>query len=643
MPNGPSSSAAPYILGSEPNIRFVSIATVGDVIGANNYRMVGIPDGLGAWDNGDNETFTVVMNHELGSTSGIVRDHGAKGAFVSQLVIDKGNLAVLSADDAIKSVMLWNDATESFVSSTYAIGRLCSADLAEQSAYLWTDPNSGITYGTTDKIFMTGEENGSEGKEFGLVLTGAEAGTAYELAYTGLYSWENALSNPFAQRQTINIGTDDSGGGQLYVYVGEKQDTGNAVERAGLMYGDLYGIKVDNFPLEDAASAVAASGRFTLQQMGNDGDVSKQTGAQLEAESVAEGVTGWARPEDGHWDPTNPNVFYFVTTASVTTNSRLYKLTFDDITNPLAGGTVEALLDGTEGHRMLDNMTVDANGVIWMQEDVGGNARLGKIWRYDPVTDTLVEVAAHDAALYTAGSPTFKTIDEESSGIIDVTDIIGDEDTQAFLLDVQSHNSLPDPELVQDGQLLAMFVDTPELIGDKFANDLFGSEAAETFNGAGGNDTIRAGSGVDYVKAGAGDDVVDGGAGADYLRGQAGNDTLFGGLGGDRLRGDAGNDTYVYASTADSSQAAGSVDRIDMVSGEDKIDLSAIDANSTVAGNGSFAFVGTAFTGAAGEVGYYTSGSGQLYVAAEVDGVAGFDMLIAVNGATSLTATDFVL
>jgi hypothetical protein len=40
---------------SEPGIGTTSILTVGDSVGG--YRMVGIPDGLGAYDNGDG-TFT---------------------------------------------------------------------------------------------------------------------------------------------------------------------------------------------------------------------------------------------------------------------------------------------------------------------------------------------------------------------------------------------------------------------------------------------------------------------------------------------------------------------------------------------------------------------------------------------------------
>lgn len=66
----------------------------------------------------------------------------------------------------------------------------------------------------------------------------------------------------------------------------------------------------------------------------------------------------------------------------MTTNSRLWRLRFDDIEKPQKGGTIEILLRGDEGHRMLDNMTIDRRGRILVQEDVGNNVRLGKIWLY---------------------------------------------------------------------------------------------------------------------------------------------------------------------------------------------------------------------------------------------------------------------
>lgn len=550
MPIGPSTTTAPYLLAVEPNVRFTSIATVGNVLDTKDngtpYRMVGIPDGLGAFDNG-NGTFTLLMNHELGATQGIVRAHGAAGAFVSQWVIDKTTLQVLDVKDSISTIKLWDDATGSFVTSTYAIGRLCSADLAEQSAYSFTAPD-GTVYGTQDRIFMTGEENGAEGKEFGLVVTGTEAGTAYELAYTGLFSWENAVSSNYSQLKTINVGTDDSTGGQVYIYIGEKQTTGNAVEKAGLVHGDLFGLTVTGITAE--ANGTIANGSFTLTKLGADedgngtpdGDVSKMTGAQLETQSNSLGVTKFLRPEDVHFDPTNPNVFYFVTTNAFNAPSRLYKATFNDITNPEAGGSIVAVLDGTEGTQMLDNITVTAEGKLILQEDPGNQSYIAKVWSYDPVTDVLTQIAQHDPALFTAGSPTFKTQDEESSGVIDVTSVLGDADTKAFLLDVQSHLNSSDPELVQDGQLLAMFVDAVETKGTNAANTLNGSAADEKFNGLGGNDVINAGSGNDELIGGAGNDTLNAGAGNDVLKGLADNDTLLGGAGDDNLDGGAGDD-----------------------------------------------------------------------------------------------------
>jgi len=68
---GPSSSQSPYILRSQSGVVTQAILTVGDSVnlkpdGVTPYRMVGIPDGLGAFDNGDG-TFTLLMNHEIPS------------------------------------------------------------------------------------------------------------------------------------------------------------------------------------------------------------------------------------------------------------------------------------------------------------------------------------------------------------------------------------------------------------------------------------------------------------------------------------------------------------------------------------------------------------------------------------------------
>src|SRR4051794_17247585 len=133
---GPSSSASPYVVRATPGVKVTSVLTVGDAA-ADGYRMVGIPDGLGAFDNGDG-TFTLLMNHELTAAVGAVRSHGAKGAFVSRWTIDKRTLRVLSGRDQIQQLATWNPSTHSYnaLARGIALARLCSADLPDQSALL---------------------------------------------------------------------------------------------------------------------------------------------------------------------------------------------------------------------------------------------------------------------------------------------------------------------------------------------------------------------------------------------------------------------------------------------------------------------------------------------------------------------------
>lgn len=154
--------------------------------------------------------------------------------------------------------------------------------------------------------------------------------------------------------------------------------------------------------------------------------------------------------------------------------SRLWRVTFDDITNPTAGGAIEILVNGiVDGPKMMDNITVDAAGNVYLQEDVGNQVHLGKIWKYEPATDALTLLAEHDPTRFIAGASAdidgtdSRQSDEESSGIVEVTTMfkhVRGYDTRNyryFLFDVQAHYSSVngvalDPELVQGGQLLLM-------------------------------------------------------------------------------------------------------------------------------------------------------------------------------------------
>jgi PKD repeat protein len=119
---------------------------------------------------------------------------------------------------------------------------------------------------------------------------------------------------------------------------------------------------------------------------------------------------------------------------------------------------VTMLLDGTEPHQMLDNISIDRFGNLLAQEDTGNNAYLARVWHYAISTGVWRPVAIHDQARFgnigVAAGAGFNQ-DEESSGIFDASDFLG---AGWWLLDVQAHATAGDTELVERGQLLALYL-----------------------------------------------------------------------------------------------------------------------------------------------------------------------------------------
>ncbi|MES2726593.1 MAG: choice-of-anchor I family protein [Bacteroidota bacterium] len=471
----PNSSQTPYLTSAAPGVKFNSILSVGD--SANNgYKMVGIPDGTGAWDN-NNGTFTLLVNHELGNTVGINRAHGAKGAFVSKWVINKNDLSVVSGADLIQKVNLYTTGigytlyNPADTTSKKAFTRFCSADLPSVSAFY----NSLTGLGTQERIFMNGEESGLEGRAFGHIATGTNAGTTYELPSLGKFSWENSVASPATGDKTVVAGMDDGTDGQVYFYVGTKTNTGNEMDKAGLTNGRLYGIAVTGLAAEISATVPAPNTAFTMVDLGI---VKDSTGLALNNTSNALLVTKFLRPEDGAFDPSNPNDFYFVTTNAFTAPSKMWRLRFNDIKNPTTGGTITAVLDGTEGPKMMDNIGIDKFGHIIIQEDVGNNVHIGKTWQYTIANDKLTLIASHDSTRFINGAANYLTQDEEGSGIIDVQDILG---AGNFLLVDQAHYAT-NTEFVEGGQILKMF-NPATAIGEQ----LISIGSSRSIN----NDTVR--------------------------------------------------------------------------------------------------------------------------------------------------------
>jgi VCBS repeat-containing protein len=170
--------------------------------------------------------------------------------------------------------------------------------------------------------------------------------------------------------------------------------------------------------------------------------------------------------------------------------SRLWRMRFDDVRNPQAGGTIEMLLNGTEPHQMLDNMTFDSFGQVVMQEDPGGNNYLAKVQVHIPGSGTVTAIAEHDPNRFLPGAPNFLTIDEESSGIIDISDILG---RGSYLADIQAHYNVGDPELVEGGQLVVIRAtppnEAPVAQPDTYQTDEDSSLVVPVANGVLSNDT----------------------------------------------------------------------------------------------------------------------------------------------------------
>lgn len=187
-------------------------------------------------------------------------------------------------------------------------------------------------------------------------------------------------------------------------------------------------------------------------------------------------------------------------------------------------------------------------------------------------------------------------------------------------------------------------------LGDDFVdggsgNDyIFGGQGRDFLLGGDGNDEIDGGIGADLLFGNAGDDRLIGGWGDDSIDGGAGNDIIIGGTGEDILSGGSGADRFVYEVVSDSGVGKGNRDRIlDFTRGSDLIDLSAIDANSTAAGNQSFSFIGnSAFHNVAGELRY---ANGILSGDINGDGVADFQIQISAGNGTPppITASDIIL
>lgn len=498
---GPSTATDPYILPLNDGVKMTSVLTTGDSVGG--YKMAGIPDGIGA-SQGAAAAFPLYVNHEIGGTGsggsitplGVPRAFGQSGAFVSKWSIDRNTYTVYSGSDLISSVLYYdygastwgtfnaNGKPASAAAGTHLawFNRFCSANLTGRGVL----QNESTGFGYAGRLFMNGEESGAEGRSLATPVSGPSSGVAQQLPRLGLWSVENNLVADNRSNKTLVIGNEDNAAGQLWTYVGTKLDPTDPANSSATP-ADLAGLNNGNLYVVDAVDAAVSTDSDFRVLYGKNVPVDvtlrtvswNQNGALQNTAAAASGLS-LNRVEDGEWDPNNRNDYYFLTTDGGVTSpdpgkryadgrngGGLWRLRFDDIDNPQTGGTatatLELLLDGSETPYLNkpDNLAIDRHGHILIQEDPGDNDHVSRVVAYDIPTGRRAELATFDPALFgsTASSPAVLTKDEESSGIIDGAETVGD---GSFILDAQVHRAATGPsaaELVEGGQLLVMDVD----------------------------------------------------------------------------------------------------------------------------------------------------------------------------------------
>jgi hypothetical protein len=430
-PDGPvATMQPPYVVPVENGVVVRALLTVGDPASSDvpPYSFEESPAGIGVVDNGD-DTYTLLVSHDLSGEESSVRAHGAGGAFVSRFSVSE--LLVGGGSDLGERAMLWNPGESWYDPPEAVTFEYLHSGVVADGAALY-DAASGMGY--DGALYLNGEQTSAEGRALAFGLDG----DIWDLPALGKMPFGSVVAHPATGETTVVAVTSYAPGGYVYFHFGTKSDTGTPVEMAGLSGGRLYGLRVDGYLDEGEVGIPSAS--FDLADLG---DVTNSAAAQIEGAAVMQSATKFELPAGGAWEPVRGAYFYFVTTTSPDVG-RLWRLRFESPADPLAGGVLEMLLDGSEGQRQLDGLAVDARGYVYLAERPGGDPRLSRILRYDILYDTLIAVAEADPARFgDAGSSTSENI----FGITDASNVLG----PGWLLFTLQDQS------VQSGQLLALY------------------------------------------------------------------------------------------------------------------------------------------------------------------------------------------
>ena len=475
-PSGFVTASRPYVVPVSPEYSVQPLLSAGDRLprtGApgQQYQMVGIPDGMGAYQ--DRGNTVIYMNHELGSpavtSEPIIGAPLNRGTIVSRLVMARDG-TLLSGNRAYDLVFdnetLVGNAPDA-TNTTPGFARFCSGSLSYKEA------------GFDRPIYFAGEESSGaatfDGKG-GLTVAIFEedgVGELHTMPQFGRFPWENTLAQPKRQNKTVLIGMEDGPNtpdNQLYMFVGTKSRSPSAspMARNGLDSGTMY-VFVSDTPGVNDEAALFAAGSMTGHWVAIP-QPQLLTDVQLEAAADAVGAFGFVRTEDGAFNPQDPDEYYFVTTGSGTTNElgAMYrmKLNRSNAASSAPGSTKIDLIfnanavvaAGGDTALSPDNIGIDRNYIL-INEDGTAQSRAamtakgrdGSVWRLNKATLQATRILE----LFPPGRDGNFGVTSgvwETTGVIPVEGFGG----EAWLLNVQAHapTATPAPGTVEDGQLV---------------------------------------------------------------------------------------------------------------------------------------------------------------------------------------------
>jgi hypothetical protein len=333
---------------------------------------------------------------------------------------------------------------------------------------------------------------------------------------------------------------------------GEEVDTDDAPDPSGFngTGNSLSGswVELDHYRPDLAGSAVDTNGDGDLQDELGYGEMGFATQAQQDELVIEAGGMQFSRPEDVSTNPKDGTQAVLNSTGrggrfAEDNFGDTYKidLEFGENGDPVTA-QVDILYDGDDagagqfesselGLRSPDNLDWADDGNIYIQEDRatfededfgGESGEEASIWQLDPNSGDLTRVAQIDRSAVPEGQTDPEPDDIgnwESSGILDVSDLFGEEPGSLFIFDVQAHSLedgiIEEADLVQGGQLAFLSkedtnegVESNPIYGTS-EGDIFTLETGDRIFGVDGDDLFYATSG--------GGNVITGNLGADQF------------------------------------------------------------------------------------------------------------------------------